>query len=462
MSAGLQWALPHHRNGASDRVCGAGWALAVFVGLVFGGQSPAAEFLTLQGVSPTRTFEDNVGTPHEWHIFGNDAGLDIQNVGGGFPFRISPTTLTDCLCIEANGCIGFGTSSPQTSLHVSTGDLVPTLRLQSTNPGGFRIWDLRCRAGGLTLTDVTNSNATPLYLTRPELRRSCTSPECGRDAQQAHVLAKRGYTLTDVTNSNATPLIIQTGAPTNTMFLASAGNVGNGTSALNANSRVDIRSRLTNGLLTKRPDAGARFRRVENTGSIFRCGVQGNGDAQFGALTAGKGLNLLAGGTSKLTINSSAQMSFGSPPPAITDKSLAHASGAHLTLGGVWTNASSRALKQDIEPITSEQARDTVRALQPVGYRSKNELDERYVGFIAEDVPELVATNDRKGLAAMDITAVLTKVVLDEDRRNDQQQQTIDRQQQLLAQQQETLVAQQAALASLTKRLAELEQRSAK
>ena len=317
MSAGLQWALPHHRNGASDRVCGAGWALAVFVGLVFGGQSPAAEFLTLQGVSPTRTFEDNVGTPHEWHIFGNDAGLDIQNVGGGFPFRISPTTLTDCLCIEANGCIGFGTSSPQTSLHVSTGDLVPTLRLQSTNPGGFRIWDLRCRAGGLTLTDVTNSNATPL--------------------------------------------IIQTGAPTNTMFLASAGNVGIRTSALNANSRVDIRSRLTNGLLTKRPDAGAHFRRVENTGSIFRCGVQGNGDAQFGALTAGKGLNLLAGGTSKLTINSSAQMSFGSPPPAITDQSLAHASGAHLTLGGVWTNASSRALKQDIEPITSEQARDTVR-----------------------------------------------------------------------------------------------------
>ncbi|MBC8114996.1 MAG: hypothetical protein H7062_11490, partial [Candidatus Saccharimonas sp.] len=60
--------------------------------------------------------------------------------------------------------------------------------------------------------------------------------------------------------------------------------------------------------------------------------------------------------------------------------------------------------------------RDTVRALQPVGYRYKNELDERYVGFISEDVPELVATNDRKGLASMDITAVLTKVVQDQDR----------------------------------------------
>ena len=32
-----------------------------------------------------------------------------------------------------------------------------------------------------------------LYPTRPEVRRSRTSPECGRDAPEAHVLAKRGY-----------------------------------------------------------------------------------------------------------------------------------------------------------------------------------------------------------------------------------------------------------------------------
>ena len=36
---------------------------------------------------------------------------------------------------------------------------------------------------------------------------------------------------------------------------------------------------------------------------------------------------------------------------------------------------------------------------------------EAHVGFIAEDVPDLVASRDRKGLSAMDIVAVLTKVV---------------------------------------------------
>ena len=35
----------------------------------------------------------------------------------------------------------------------------------------------------------------------------------------------------------------------------------------------------------------------------------------------------------------------------------------------------------------------------------------QHVGFIAEDVPELVATADRKGMSPMDVVAVLTKVV---------------------------------------------------
>ena len=200
--------------------------------------------------------------------------------------------------------------------------------------------------------------------------------------------------------------------------------VGFGTFSPDANSRMDIRSStLINGLLVKRTDAGAHYLRIEDSsGSTFRCGVQGNGDTQFGALTAGKGLALVAGGTGKFAINASGQVSFGGSIPANpSGHAVIHTSGAHLTTGGVWTNSSSRALKQDIEPITSAEARETVRALQPVGYRYKNELNERYVGFIAEDVPELVATRDRKGLASMDITAVLTKVVQDQDRELSEQ-----------------------------------------
>lgn len=84
--------------------------------------------------------------------------------------------------------------------------------------------------------------------------------------------------------------------------------------------------------------------------------------------------------------------------------------GAHLTTGGVWTNASSRDLKDNIEALSTEDANAALAALSPVRYVYKNSRDEEYVGFIAEDVPDLVATNDHKSLSPMDIVAVLTTV----------------------------------------------------
>lgn len=46
--------------------------------------------------------------------------------------------------------------------------------------------------------------------------------------------------------------------------------------------------------------------------------------------------------------------------------------------------------------------------------------DEAHVGFIAEDVPELVAAQDRKGLSAMDIVAGLTRVVQQQNELSEQ------------------------------------------
>ena len=93
------------------------------------------------------------------------------------------------------------------------------------------------------------------------------------------------------------------------------------------------------------------------------------------------------------------------------------ASGAKVTAGGVFTNASSRALKHDITPLSGERALDTVRKLEPVTFEYNADPGELEVGFVAEDVPELVANNDRKSLSPMDVVAVLTKVVQEQDRQ---------------------------------------------
>ena len=49
--------------------------------------------------------------------------------------------------------------------------------------------------------------------------------------------------------------------------------------------------------------------------------------------------------------------------------------------------------------------------LQPKRYQYLAEPGEEYLGFIAEDVPDLVAMTGRKSLSAMDLAALLTTVV---------------------------------------------------
>jgi hypothetical protein len=105
---------------------------------------------------------------------------------------------------------------------------------------------------------------------------------------------------------------------------------------------------------------------------------------------------------------------------------LEMASGAHVTAGGVWTDASSRAYKQDISPLGLDAALGTLEALQPVTYEYNASPEEQYVGFIAEDVPDLVAMKDRKSLSPMDIVAVLTKVVQHQQTTMEDQQKLIE------------------------------------
>ena len=114
--------------------------------------------------------------------------------------------------------------------------------------------------------------------------------------------------------------------------------------------------------------------------------------------------------------------------------------GASCSAGGVWVNASSRELKQNIQDLTADEATHAMQNLKPVTYAYKSAPEDAQVGFIAEDVPDLVATEDRKGLSPMEVVAVLTKVV-------QEQQKKMEQQDELLRQQGEQLAAIQRELA---------------
>ena len=140
--------------------------------------------------------------------------------------------------------------------------------------------------------------------------------------------------------------------------------------------------------------------------------VAGNGLA-LGTLGAAP-LVIGTNNADRLHILGNGNIGMGQPAPV---HPLQMASGAHVTAGGVWTDVSSREAKDDIRSLTADEARTTLAALEPVKFAYKADPTERHVGFVAEDVPDLVAQKDRKTLSPMDILAVLTRVVQEQQQR---------------------------------------------
>jgi hypothetical protein len=141
--------------------------------------------------------------------------------------------------------------------------------------------------------------------------------------------------------------------------------------------------------------------------------TQSSGETGYIMHNRASTLTIGAGSQDRITIDRNGNVGFAVSRPK---HPLEMASGAHVTSGGVWTNSSSRERKENIVPLSGEAATSTLMALDPVQFNYKNEVGENYVGFIAEDVPDLVAMNGRDSLSAMDIVAVLTRVVQEQQK----------------------------------------------
>lgn len=297
----------------------------------------------------------------DWQITANDSangGLNkfsIDDIDSGTtPFTLRAGAPHNSLYVASNGNIGFGTATPQVNLHMH-GNNSPTIRLDQNNSAGWspQTWDI-------------SGN-------------------------------EMNFFIRDVTNNSTLPFRIISGAPTSSFYIDDDGDIGLSTSTpdglfdiahpVNANDHAF--------LVTHTGDVGINIDNGQGVNGLF--------DIQT------------SGGVSLFTVNTDGTIGVGVTSVS-SSNSLEFANGAHLTTGGVWTNASSRNLKNNITDISAEVALNTINALKPVTYTYKVEPSESYAGFIAEDVPDIVATNNRKSLAAMDFVAVLTKLVQEQQK----------------------------------------------
>ena len=208
------------------------------------------------------------------------------------------------------------------------------------------------------------------------------------------------------------PLLIESGTPSNALYLDSTGRVGMRTSTPAKDLHIATGSTPTI--------------RLEQTGTARSWDIFANHqNFVIQDATAGSSPFIIRPGapTAALTVDAAARIGLGVGFPSYQ---IHHSSGARLDAGN-WINASSRDVKQQIHDLDRDAAFDALRSLQPVTFAYNANPADTHVGFIAEEVPDLVATPDRKGLSSMDVVAVLTKVIQEQQKTIDEMRARLDR-----------------------------------
>jgi hypothetical protein len=198
------------------------------------------------------------------------------------------------------------------------------------------------------------------------------------------------------------PLLIEGATPNNALYLDSTGRIGLRTSTPARDLTISV--------------PVSPIIRMEQSASPFQAWDIVANDANFFLRDVNHESNPFivrsAAPGNSLVVDSTGRVGLGVAVPTFQ---IHHSSGARLDAGN-WVNASSRDVKRDIHQLDGNAALDALKALEPVSFAYKANPGETHIGFIAEDVPDLVATNDRKGLSSMDVVAVLTKVIQEQQR----------------------------------------------
>jgi hypothetical protein len=132
-----------------------------------------------------------------------------------------------------------------------------------------------------------------------------------------------------------------------------------------------------------------------NPGGVFQLRDVTGGTAPF-VLYPGTPSNQLVLDPNGIGINN--------PNPAFP---IHHSSGARLTLGGVWTNASSRSLKTEFEAIDPQAMLAKVADLPVQEWRYKVEdASTRHIGPVAEDFQRVFGLGDGESIGTVDANGV--------------------------------------------------------
>jgi hypothetical protein len=366
------------------------------------GESFGFDTIRLKENNTRIKFDDTSTSPgfpnNDWQLTANDSasgGLNkfsIENTTvATVPFTIVGAAPTNSLFVDDSGRLGIKTAVPGLNIHISTGD-TPAQRFEQTAASGFtaQTWDIGANEANFFVRDLTGGSRLPFRI-RP-------------------------------------------GAPTSSIDINAAGNVGIGTASPLGKLHLQSAAQLTSIWGDSSGTVGNKIGRLVYDGGTFVTG--GGWVFQKATDTGGFAANLVT------IIQNTGNVGIGTITPA----AQLHTTGSVRFAGvtncgsGIQSNASgdlsclvsSRQFKNITGELAPNVALANVMALRPqIGsYKETPDVPEHWL--IAEEVaevdPALIGLNDGKPhvVKTQNVVADLVVVVQRQVALLEQQQQRID------------------------------------
>jgi hypothetical protein len=361
-----------------------------------------------------------------------------DTAGGYIGFRVNNA---DKMVILNNGNVGIGTTTPESALRIwrnpgqgdamiaitggscntlclSEGDTnnVAYIKYDGTDmrigPGNADALNMKVTAGGAYVGIGTTTPDYPLTVKGGSGMYSIMAT----DGTTRVGIATNGTSGWFGTNTNS-PLIFATNNMQQ-MTLDTSGNLAIGINY--ATAKLDV----VNGAVKIR-GTGAGLTITDSSTFGFVVSSPSSGQVRLKTDAANRWISFADGiGTTDVMSIKNGSVCIGTTTPQ-SGKALTVTGSGYFT--GIVTTGSSRSLKHDIEPLSTTDALDALKALEPMRFKYNASDDDEKLGFISEDVPGLVAEKDRKSLNPMDFIAVAISVIKDQQARIEDQAARIEK-----------------------------------
>ncbi|MCI0347679.1 MAG: tail fiber domain-containing protein, partial [Chloroflexi bacterium] len=314
--------------------------------------------------------DTSVGTfpTNDWQLVANDSAsggvnkFSIEDVTGArLPVTVEAGAAANSVYVDSTSRVGFRTSTPVLDLHVNTSN-TPALRLEQNNSGGFtaQTWDV-----------------------------------AGNEAN---------FFVRDVTSGSRLSLRIRPGAPTSSVDIAADGDVGIGTASPTAQLHVRrtdgtasalveeaSTTAATRTLMTVRNNGQTRFV-IHNTAAA----VPAAGGYFFAHFDNGSFVIRPSGGGVGLFMDANGHVT----------------TEGNLTVNGIFSNPSSRTLKENFQPLDPQEV--LARFVEvPITEWSYKGDEMRHVGPVTEDFHAAfgLGTTGTGGIIPLDVQGVTMAAV---------------------------------------------------